>query len=466
MSARAAHLLLTLGLLVLVGATPFPVHFVNQLHAAETALEAYQPELAIPQLRAALSYEPGLAGLNLELIEAALQAGQPDVALLIVQAMPETERKSPQVYCYRARAAVQLADWQTAVAAVDEAGPECAQTLNGLELLAASLTQSGQFPAAIELLSALTERQPGNASLQAQLGLLLAVSRPEQALSRLTLAEQLDPHLQLPPGLFDTVTLGLEQGRPAYTLAQVGQTLARAGDWALAAEAFRSALDIDPSYTEALAYYGLALDRSGGNGLKQLEQAVGQAPQAALPLQLLGKHWRINRDPARALEAFEAAAALAPDDPILASDLGAAYAAVGDLPAAEAAFVHAAELAPADPVMWQLLAQFTVDYEVKLAELGIPAARRAVAIQPDSASALDLLGYAYYLNGDWQLAERFLMRATETDPQLAAAHYHIGLLQISRGELADGRRALALARSLDPEGRVGALAQRSLENLP
>lgn len=466
MSSRAIAAVLSIGLLILIGPTPFPVQFADQLQAARTALDAGRYELALPWLEQALAREPDLPELSLELIEVALRAQQPQLAEALIRRLPQSVSDAPRVDCYRARAAVQLADWRRAIRAADLADPRCTEPLAGLRQLAAGMTESGEYESAYNLLSELAELDPASGQTQLSLGLLEAVSRPAQAISRMTLALQLDPQLQSPADLVEIIEAGLEAADPAFTLAQVGQSLARAGEWRLAAEAFRAALELEPEYTEARAYYGLALDRSGRNGLAELEQAASEAPEAALPEQLLGKHWRAHDEPALALAAFEAAASLAPDDPLIAADLGTAYATVGDLPAARAAYIRAAELAPGDPVMWRLLAQFAVDFEVELPQLGIPAARRALALQPNSADALDLLGYGYYLNGDWELADRFLNRAVEADPQAASAHYHLGLLQISRGRAGAGRRALHLAWSLDPQGRVGNLALRSLENLP
>lgn len=466
MASRATHLLLAIGLLLLIGATPFPVRFAGELKAAQTALSAGRPELALPQLQSALVREPAMARVSLKAIETALRANRPDLALGQIQSLPAPVRSMPQVDCYMAQAETQMAAWHAALVAADAAGPLCVEPLFALQALANEMVLEGNYPVARSLLTELAARMPQEAPLQAQLGLLLAVDQPDRALARLSLAGQLDPQLALPQDLIETIQAVLEQGDPAYALAQIGQSLARNNQWPLAAQAFGAALEIEPTYTEARAYYGLALDRSGLDGLNQLERAIEEAPTAALPQQLLGKHWRSVGDAPRALQAFEAAAVLAPDDPILAADLGAAYAAVGDLPAAEQAFVRAAQLAPDDPVMWQLLAHFTVDYEYKLPQLGIPSARRAVAIRPDASEALDLLGYAYYLNGDWELAERFIALAAGADPYAAPPLYHLGLLQISRGELAEGKQTLRLALGLDPDGRVGRLAQRSLENLP
>lgn len=466
MLSRAAVLIPALGLLMLIAPTPFPVQFAGQLQAARTALRAGRPDLALPPLEQALAREPALAGISLDMIEVALGAERPDLAIGLIEALPASTRQSDQVACYQARAAIQSDDWRAAIDQIEAAGRQCRQPLEQLNQLAAELTRDGDYEGARTLLDELIRVNPGSPLQHYRLGLLEATRRPELALSHLAVANELDPELPVPSDLVRAIQTGLDSGEPAYALAQAGQSLARAGEWAMAAEALGNALAIDPDYTEARAYLGLALDRSGGDGLEQLELAVSEAPEAALPHQLLGRHWRLHGEPALALAEFEMAASLAPEDPLIAVDLGAGYAAVGDLPAARAAYLHATELSPNDPVVWLLLAQFSVDFEVELVQLGIPAARRAIALQPDSAEAVDLLGYAYYLAGRWELASRFLGRALELDPQVATAHYHMGLLQLSRGQVSAGKRALQQAWNLDPEGRIGNLALRSLENLP
>lgn len=466
MAPRFLALALSIGLLLLIGPTPYPARLAEQLQAARTALRAGRHELALPQLELALERQPGLVEDNLELVDLALRAEQPEVAQALIGSLSPPASASREVACLQAQVAAQLQDWPASLRSIEAAGPSCRQPLTELEGLAEELMAAGDFDQARRLLDGLVGADPGSARAQLQLGILESLEQPEQAMGRLLAAVELGSESRLAQELIQVIQEAEDAGDPAYTLAQVGQVLARAGEWLLAVQAFSSALAIEPGYTEARAYRGLALDRAGQSGLADLEQAVEEAPEAALPRQLLGRHWRAQGEPALAQSAFEAAATLAPDDPLIAADLAAAYAGVGDLQSARAAYIHAAELAPHDPMLWLVLAQFALEFDIEPRGLGIPAARRALALQPDSAEAMDLLGYAYYVVGDWSLAERFLQRAMATDPNLAAAHYHLGLLKLSRGQTAAGRQSLQLARRLDPDGRIGSLAQRSLENLP
>ena len=326
-----------------------------------------------------------------------------------------------------------------------------------------ALILDGEHATSIPLVEAMAKLKPGWS--QTRLGWLFAVRAPELALSHLSLAAELDPLTADQDDLLDVIEAARTAGDPAYTLAQVGQSLARTGRWSLAAEAFRNALAISPNYTEARAYLGLALDHIGEDGLEHLEQSATEAPASALPQVLLGRHWWSRGDPGRALEAFERAAELAPDDPLIAVDLGTAYATAGDLISAKASYIHAAELAPDDPFYWKRLSQFSLDHNIEVESLGLPAARQAMTLNPRDAGALDLLGFSHFSLGNMDLAGRFLGRSIQADGQSASSHYHLGLLNLVLGNLVAGRQSLQTAVLLDEQGRVGSLAQRSLENL-
>ena len=458
---RGLHIAAVLILIVALGATAYPAGFVDSLEAAVTAIRAGRADLALPALTRAIALEPDVPDLYLRAAQGALRADAPDQAADFLNQLPESDAL---LECLQLDAALQAGKIQAALAQLP--GSSCPEQVAMLYREADFLIASGDYDGATDLLESLLSSVPATPQASEKLGTLIALHDPEAALSHLRLAIDLDPRAtSVADELIEIIESARIAENPSYTLAQVGQALARTGSWSMAVIAFENALVQDPEYTEARAYYGLALDRSGQDGLPQLELAVAQAPQAPLPHVLLGKHWLIKGEPERATEAFEQAAVLAPEDPFIAIDLGAAYAAAGDLPSAKIAYLYATDLAPDDPALWSLLAQFSLDYEIELNEIGLPAARQAVLMQSRDAAALDRLGYTHFLLGNWTLAERFLTEAIQADGNLASAHYHLGLLRLNTGEQVAGRAALLLAVALDPDGRYGSLAQRSLENL-
>jgi tetratricopeptide (TPR) repeat protein len=434
---------------------------MDNLEAATTAIRAGRADLALPALNNAIALEPDVPELHLRAAQGALTAEDPDQATEFLNQLPESDA---QLECLQLDAALRAGRMDAALAQLT--GSRCPEQAAMLYQEADRLVAAGDYQAAADMLKSLLISLPATSEASETLGTILALKDPESAMSHLRLAVDLDLRTaRFADELIEVIESARSNGNQAYTLAQVGQALARTGRWSMAVAAFENALALDPGYTEARAYYGLALDRSGQDGLSQLDRAVAEAPQAPLPLVLLGKHWLIGGEPALALEAYEQAAALAPEDPLIAIDLGAAYAAAGDLPAAKLAYQYATDLAPDDATMWSLFAQFSLDYEIELTEVGLPAARQAVMLKPGDAAALDRLGYAHFLLGNLTLAERFILRAIQTDANLASALYHLGLLGLATGDVAGGRGALASALALDPDGRYGYLARRSLNNL-
>ena len=458
---RVVQLAVSVGLLLALGPTPGSPGLAEHLWAGVRSLQLGQPDRALGDFELALALEPDLSGAHRLAAQSALMLGEPVAARAHLDARSGTAEAGE---CLEVAVNLALGELAEAVDRLAAAESECLSQIPEIEFAIDNFMLTGEPEGGLVLLERMTSIHPAWAYFR--LGQWYAVREPELALSHLALAGELDPQSA---GYLNQLIRVIEGARenadPSFSLAQVGQFMARSGDWSLAAAAFSNALAIQPDYTEARAYLGLALDQSGTDGLAHLQQAAEEAPDAALPQELLGKHWRLSGDPAQALRAFERAATLAPDDPLIAVDLAAAYVASGDLISAKAAYIHATEVAENEPLYWTLLAQFSLDHEIEVGTLGLPAARRVVVLNPGQADALDMLGYCHYLLGNWPLAGRLLSSAIEADPQLASGHYHLGLLELVLGDLASGRRALQTASQLDAGGWVGNLARRSLENL-
>ena len=97
---------------------------------------------------------------------------------------------------------------------------------------------------------------------------------------------------------------------------------------------------------------------------------------------------------------------------------------------------------------------------------GIASAREALARAPADPRALDLLGLAWYLEGDLPLAERMFWRALSAEPSYAAGYLHLGMLAESRGDRAAARAYYEAALHLAQGQPLGDEAQAALARLP
>ena len=97
---------------------------------------------------------------------------------------------------------------------------------------------------------------------------------------------------------------------------------------------------------------------------------------------------------------------------------------------------------------WRLLAQFFAQNNINIKDVGLPAAQRAVVIQPDDAGLQDLLGWLLLLDARYPEAERTLFHALELDSQNALAHFHLGMLYLQTDNQTLAQEYLVRARDL------------------
>ena len=332
--------------------------------------------------------------------------------------------------------------------------------------LARNYEAAGRYPEAVGALNALARLRGSDASVYYRLAVLTAATSPVDAPARLAIVAELSPEMApLTQLLINAIRDGQATDDDAVTFAKVGYAFETLGEWRLAEEALTRAVTLDPTYGEAWAYLGLALDQQGKDGLSAYEEALALAPDSLVAQFFTGLYWRRLGDSETALTYLNAAFALDPTNPAIAAEIGAAYGAVGDLLSAEKWLTDAVNLDETDGRWWLLLARFCLDNDYHVAELGLPAARQAATMLPEDASAADALGFALVLTGDLINAQKMLERALTLDEQSASIYYHLGELYARQGKAAQAEAALNHALALDPDGFYGGLALQALARL-
>lgn len=308
--------------------------------------------------------------------------------------------------------------------------------------------------------------QPENAAAQYRLGLLLSGTDMDLALIHLQLAAQLDAEYR---PVFETLRSALvlagRESDPGRRYVTVGRALGLVEEWGLAATIFQQAVEADPSNGEAWAWLGEALwhRKDLGDPSEAMERALELAPGSVVVRGLRGLYWKRMNDEPKAIAEFEAAAALDPENPAWMISLGESRARLGDLVTALADYERAAQADPQNPVYWRMLAQFCGDYNINIADVGLPAAQKVVELVPGDTQGRDLLGWLQLLSGDVQAAKQTLLAVLEVEPNMALAHYHLALVYMQEGDNSAAARHLDLAIQFDPEGSAGTKAAQLKE---
>jgi tetratricopeptide (TPR) repeat protein len=280
------------------------------------------------------------------------------------------------------------------------------------------------------------------------LGLHLSVTAPAEAESPLIEAARADPGYSAGVQVLRrALAQFMNADNPAYGWLMIGRALGSLEQWPLAEQAFRRAVELVPEYAEAWAFLSEARAHTGGSGQPEMERALSLAPQSNLVNALNALALRRQARYAEALDALTAAARLEPEEPFWMLEIAATQVAMGDLIAAREYYQQAVDLAPENSAYWQALARFSVDYNVDMRGLGLPAARQAVMLTPEDPSALDAMGWTLANLDDHITGERFLQQALEIDPAHAAANLHLAQIYLRRQQSGEAYLYLKQAAS-------------------
>jgi Flp pilus assembly protein TadD len=145
---------------------------------------------------------------------------------------------------------------------------------------------------------------------------------------------------------------------------------------------------------------------------------------------------------------------------MLQAELGRVLARTGDLDGAQERYQRAIELAPQDPTYWRLLAEFSMQYQLEIRQIALPAARQSILLSPNDPQSLDVMAQTLIMLGDDLNAERYLRRALEEDRQYAPAHMHLGIVYMNQGDINRGQLQFALAKDIAPDSWTLEQAQR------
>jgi tetratricopeptide (TPR) repeat protein len=453
-------------LVLLLDVQPGPLALLKDFEPAQTASARQDYAAAAVALAEAAARLPYAGYVVYHAGLAEISAGRFDSAVQRIQTAATLDGWTPARRVALGDAYLGLGDHPAALTQWELALKDLPLDDPLLARLANSYQAVGRYAEAVQALDALVKVRQNDPTVYYRLALLTAVTNPSAALARLTILTDLAPNFApQAEALKQAIETGQASGDEAYTFARVGFTLTQLKEWGLAELALTRAVTLNANYAEAYAYLGLAQDMQSKDGQTAYETAVKLAPESVLAQFFLGLHWRRVGNIDRALSALKQAQTLDPQNPAIAAEIGGAYVGLNDLVNAEVWFTQAVSFAPQSAEFWLLLARFYVDHAYHLEELGLPAARMAAGLDPQSAAAADALGYALVLTNDLANGEKTLNHALSLDPTLASAQYHLGMVYLAQGKKPEAEAAFNRAMRLDPDGAYGGLALKALAQL-
>ncbi len=259
------------------------------------------------------------------------------------------------------------------------------------------------------------------------------------------------------------------------TLVLFAKLMADHGQISAAIGAARRATTLSPDDAAIRHLFADVLRRAGkpAEAAEQIELVAKRTKQAT-DWAMLADDWHTAGQPERARLAWERAMQAAPDDGLLLVRYGTFLLRSGNLGAAQAIFTKATELYPdlalAQVGLAELLTLNAVVGSATDLDLATLSARRATALDPESAATWMALGAALWRSGQAAEALEILQQArriASADPEAAAL---FGCAALTIGEIDQARTAFEAATQLSPTNaayQIGlALALRTPLGLP
>ncbi|GEM_PF-3515709 len=193
-----------------------------------------------------------------------------------------------------------------------------------------------------------------------------------------------------------------------------------------------------------------------------LQKLIADHPAVALFYMTLGDIYRSQNDCTNALSAYQKTIELVSANksqlaPVYFS-IGACYADLTQYDAAQEALEKAIDLNPNNPLYYNYLGYLWLEQNKNVPE-ALALIQKAVAARPNEGSFLDSLGFAYYLQGEYEKALPIMEKATNLVAGSAVVNSHLGDLYWRLGRFREARFQWTHAASLKEDSSEKLLAE-------
>jgi tetratricopeptide (TPR) repeat protein len=238
---------------------------------------------------------------------------------------------------------------------------------------------------------------------------------------------------------------------------RAGQLALQQGQFAQAAEDFKTVLQLDPALLEAqvnlgLAYQGLL---EYGEATRYLAKALSERPNLLGPNLIVGMDYLKLGSPEKGIPFLQAALKLDPSNRDAREALASSYLAQENFGSAAEQFRRIADLTPEKSEAWFKLGHEYLDLAARLAYRGAHLYR-------DSAWGHRFLGDLLYERARWQDAVAEYQKALAGEPQQAGLHAAIGQAYLQAQKLEQAETEFQTELRLDPKSEVAWLGLANL----
>ncbi len=395
--------------------------------------------------------------------------GKPRRALVLVERFTEANSSAPGAWLALANTAMQAADAEFALESASRAFDLAPDWDQAQVAVARALLLSGETAAALDLINELLERVP---SLELELEyvrLLAAAGETVEAIERLDgLAGQYGDQpeilrtrgiINLQAGELDAawrnysqlLSAGFNINESFYYLGRIAFERQRYMQSARLHARIVSGRFLVPAQLSISQAYTLLGDPE--TGLIHLRQFAELYPKHAFEIMPAEARLLVSMDrSAEALEVYDRALLYKPNTESLLLARGSLFETDGDLDDAIDDFRRAVDIAPDSALALNALG-YTLANRTRRYREAHRYIKRALELDPDNAAIIDSMGWVQYRRGRLPDALKYLERAYELmpDPEISA---HLGEVLWANGDLEAARQIWGQALQEHPDSPV------------
>lgn len=244
---------------------------------------------------------------------------------------------------------------------------------------------------------------------------------------------------------------------------KVGDSAKLHGRYEISSAAYGKSVELDPGNSRG--WIKLALLKQSINMPADVEIAnsIDTAGNDEEALHLIADFWYFNGQPEVSIIFLHKAINAGATDPQTYTRLGTILAEMGRVNEGLDYIKQAAELS-GDSEGWNSLTIYCLNNGIYIREEGLPAARKALHLDPRSSVSWDLSGQVFYYLGDYITAEKHFMQSIQIDEHNYSAHLHLGYLYLAQNKLDLASRQLTIAALQDSDPEVSEMANSAMLN--
>lgn len=428
-------ILLPMGTAFLLPLSPHPVALSQARETVFVAKQSMDERAELSALEMELSFTPWQGESWLRLGRLRLNNGKPLAAVEAFDKAASLGALTTEGKLWLTDALITTGDSERAKGLLREFSH--AENVDAFVFLQAAMTQrslNDTYGALATLLKAY-EIDPLNGEINYQLGLQFAAVEPDKALPFLERASSLVPNRQAAcDALIQLIKDSSESEETSIRYQLIGQELATISEWDVAQRAFEKATQLDETDGVAWALLAEAAQQNGEDGTQFITNAQQLAPTAELVNGLSGLFYRRQGKNELAIEYLQKAAKANRKAVVWEIEIATTLDSMGDRASAMEHFQNAVDNDPQNYIPWRALAVFSLTRSHELETIGLPAAKMALKLNPDSPALMDLLGTILMKVGKLDEALPYFIQADAIDPHQSAILIHLGQLYLAQGE--------------------------------